>query len=65
MREYPTHSVTGYSSPFASSARVHGRMPDCQGQGELSDWVASSSAVLIAAYYKKLHPVTCSENALG
>lgn len=60
-----THAVTAYSPRFASSARVQGRMPDCQGQEDLSDWIASSSAVLIAAYYKKLHPVTCSENALG
>lgn len=35
------------------------------GPGRADDWLASSSAMLIAAYYKKLHPVTCSQNALG
>lgn len=68
MGEHPTHSITGYSFPFASSASMQGRMPDCQRQGGLSDWVASSSTILIAVYYKKLHPVSiyfCLENAIG
>lgn len=64
MGQYSAHSVTGYSSPFASSARVQGRMPHCQSQEELTDWAVSSSAMLIAAYYKKLHPVTCSQKVL-
>lgn len=35
------------------------------GPERADDWLASNSAVLIAAYYKKLHPVSCLENALG